>query len=53
MAQETFDALLLEGDLSAPYQACVESAGFGDNARLQQLRDRLMQVAPAPSLSPW
>ena len=53
MAQEVFDALLLEGDLSALQQACEESAGFGTNERLQQLRDRLMQVAPAPSRSRW
>ncbi len=48
MARETFDALLLEGDLSELQEACVESAGFGANDRLQQLRDRLLQVAPAP-----
>ena len=48
MKQEAFDVLLLEGGLPELKQACAESARFGANERMQLLRDRLMQVAPAP-----
>ena len=47
LAQEDFDAVLQQGDLPQLEQACRDSARFGANDRLQLLRDRLMQVAPA------
>ena len=51
LAQEDFDAVLQQGDLPQLEQACRDSARFGANDRLQLLRDRLMQVAPARPVS--
>ena len=48
MPQEAFEIVLIEGGLPDLKLACEESASFGVNERLQLLRDRLMQVAPAP-----
>ena len=48
MPQEVFETVLNEGALPELELACEESARFAINERLQQLRDRLMLVAPAP-----
>ena len=48
MAEESFQELLLEGNLAALEQGCVEAAAFGLSERQQQLRDRLLSVNPTP-----
>ena len=48
MAPEAFEAVLLEGDLPALELACADAAQFGLEERLRLLRNRLMEVAPAP-----
>lgn len=48
MAPEAFEAVLLEGDLTALQLACAEAVRFGLEERLRLLRDRLMTVAPSP-----
>ena len=48
MAAELYQQMLLEGDVVQLGNACSDAARFGLNARLKQLRDRLMVVAPAP-----
>ena len=48
MAPEVFEAVLLEGDIPALQQACADAVQFGLEERLRLLRNRLMEVAPAP-----
>ena len=48
MAPEAFEAVLLEGDLPALQLACADATQFGLEERLRLLRNRLMEVAPAP-----
>ena len=48
MAPEVFEAVLLEGDIPALQQACADAVQFGLQERLRLLRNRLMEVAPAP-----
>ena len=47
MAAEAYQKVLLEGDVVQLGDACSDAARFGLNARLKQLRDRLMVVSPA------
>ena len=48
MAPEAFEAVLLEGDIPALQLACADAVQFGLQERLRLLRNRLMEVAPAP-----
>ena len=48
MAPEVFEAVLLEGDIPALQLACADAVQFGLQERLRLLRNRLMEVAPAP-----
>lgn len=48
MAPEEFEAVLLEGDIPALQLACADAVQFGLQERLRLLRNRLMEVAPAP-----
>lgn len=48
MPEAQFQALLLNGDLQALNQACLEADQFGFSKRLQLLQARLLEIAPAP-----
>jgi len=44
----SYQTILLEGGVADLEVACLDAARFGLNSRLQELRNRLMLVTPAP-----
>lgn len=52
MSELAYQRALLQGGLPELTIACVDAARFGLDGRLQQLRDRLMLVRPAPQPFP-
>ncbi|HGY5538474.1 MAG TPA: hypothetical protein ACN46J_06170, partial [Prochlorococcus sp.] len=48
MAEVVYRQVLLEGAMPDLTAACADAALFGMDLRLQELRDRLMVIAPAP-----
>ena len=50
--ERTYRQRLLEGDLEQLHALCLDADRFGLSQRMQELRDRLMVVAPAPQSFP-
>ncbi len=48
MDAQRYQQVLLEGDVVQLGDACRDAARFGIDVRLEELRDRLMVVAPSP-----
>ena len=52
MGEVAYQMALLEGGIPELQLACADAARFNLKSRLQELRDRLMLVAPAPQPFP-